>query len=175
MKGTLSKKLSGLVITSILATSIFVPHENSIASAASTTATDKSTNVADAKFVNDFRSVKKNVKKYNEWSKFKRVSDDVKTKNHTGSITSDRTVSWSGSVTGDVKGLSYSLGKTVTSSVNYTLNVPKYTNVYMGYRVKYAVEEGENHRIDIVTGKTISKKKYKIKKTMNGQYQLVEN
>ncbi|MFE5429154.1 hypothetical protein [Peribacillus simplex] len=124
-------------------------------------------------FVNDFRNVKKKVKKYEEWSNYKRVSDNLTTGKAGGSISSTKSVTFNTSVTGSIYGLGISTGASKTSTVGYTLNVGANKRVYMGYKVRYSVEEGENHKVDIVTGKTISKSKYKVKKPKYGEYKLI--
>lgn len=40
----------------------------------------------------------------------------------------------------------------------------------MGYRVRYAVETGENHTVNIYNGDIISKKKDKVNKIKHGEY-----
>ncbi|WP_289326466.1 hypothetical protein [Peribacillus sp. ACCC06369] len=44
------------------------------------------------------------------------------------------------------------------------LNVGPNRQAYMGYRVRYAVETGENHTVNIYNGDIISKKKDKVNK-----------
>lgn len=125
-------------------------------------------------FFGDFRHEKKNVKYHEEWSKFKRVSDNITTGKAGGSILSTDEVSFETGVSGDVRGLNFSAGVTKTSSIGYTLNADPKTTSYMGYRVRYKVEEGENHYRDVVLGKTISKKKYKRKVPKYGDYKLIK-
>ncbi|MFE4708031.1 hypothetical protein [Peribacillus simplex] len=74
-------------------------------------------------FVNDFRNVKKKVKKYEEWSNYKRVSDNLTTGKAGGSISSTKSVTFNTSVTGSIYGLGISTGASKTSTVGYTLNV----------------------------------------------------
>ncbi|MBU8569496.1 hypothetical protein KM900_02700 [Bacillus subtilis] len=125
-----------------------------------------------AQFVNDFRNVKMNVKTYKSWSSFKRVSDNIATGSKGGSITANKTVTFTTTVSGSISGLGISTAGSVASSKGYTLNVGANKRVYMAYRVRYNVEEGYNCRKDIVTGKCISKKKYVVKKPMYGEYAL---
>lgn len=125
-------------------------------------------------FFGDFRHIKKNVKYYKEWSKFKRVSDSITTGKAGGSIVSTDEVSFGTSVSGSTNGLSFDANVTKTSSVGYTLNADPKTTSYMGYRVRYKVEEGENHYRDIILGKTLSKKKYKRKVPLYGEYKLIK-
>ncbi|XAO97493.1 hypothetical protein ABBS62_08565 [Bacillus subtilis subsp. subtilis] len=116
-----------------------------------------------AQFVNDFRNVKMNVKTYKSWSSFKRVSDNIATGSKGGSITANKTVTFTTTVSGSISGLGISTAGSVASSKGYTLNVGANKRVYMAYRVRYNVEEGYNCRKDIVTGKCVSKKKYVVK------------
>ncbi|WP_181219239.1 hypothetical protein [Bacillus subtilis] len=125
-----------------------------------------------AQFVNDFRNVKMNVKTYKSWSSFKRVSDNIATGSKGGSITANKTVTFTTTVSGSISGLGISTAGSVASSKGYTLNVGANKRVYMAYRVRYNVEEGYNCRKDIVTGKCVSKKKYVVKKPMYGEYAL---
>ncbi|MCY8494198.1 hypothetical protein [Bacillus inaquosorum] len=125
-----------------------------------------------AQFVNDFRNVKMNVKTYKSWSSFKRVSDNIATGSKGGSITANKTVTFTTTVSGSISGLGISTAGSVASSKGYTLNVGANKRVYMAYRVRYNVEEGYNCLKDIVTGKCVSKKKYVVKKPMYGEYAL---
>ncbi|MCY7901774.1 hypothetical protein [Bacillus inaquosorum] len=125
-----------------------------------------------AQFVNGFRNVKMNVKTYKSWSSFKRVSDNIATGSKGGSITANKTVTFTTTVSGSISGLGISTAGSVASSKGYTLNVGANKRVYMAYRVRYNVEEGYNCLKDIVTGKCVSKKKYVVKKPMYGEYAL---
>ncbi|MCY9138185.1 hypothetical protein AB9M93_15185 [Peribacillus frigoritolerans] len=154
---------------------IVVPNEASAAnSQQSMTIKKGASNESGAQFVNDFRNVKKKVKKYEQWSSFKRVSDNLTTGKKGGSISSTKSVTFTTSVTGSIKGLGISTSASKTSTVGYTLNADPNSVMYMGYRVRYSVEEGENHKVDIVTGKTVSKNTYKVKKPMYGDYKLLD-
>ncbi|MED3692273.1 hypothetical protein P4534_26430 [Peribacillus butanolivorans] len=171
--GTIKKVFVVMLMLSLSYVLFLMPNEASAASeqqsktlkqGTSNLATGTSNKVTPS-FVNDFRNVKKKVEKWEEWSSFKRVSQNLNTYGAKGgSISADRSVSFSPTVSGDIGGLNISLGGSKSSSKSYSLDVGKNRQVYMGYRVRYAVEKGENHRIDIVTGATLSKKKYKVKK-----------
>lgn len=124
-------------------------------------------------FVNDFRNRKKNVRTYNEWSPFKRVSDNIHTGNAGGSISSNKSVTFGCSVSGNINGLYISTNGSVSSSIGYTLNVGKNKRVYMGYRVYYKVEKGINEYYDIVTGKVIRSNSYTVKTPQYGEYKLI--
>ncbi|MGR9050550.1 hypothetical protein ACQ4XT_18105 [Halobacillus faecis] len=115
---------------------------------------------------------KENVSTYTEWSPFRRVSDNVVTGNHTGSIKSDRTTTFTVSASGGYSNLGFSLGKTVTSAKSYTLNVPKYSRVYMAYRVKYNVEKGT--RVTKTGSVVRSKTPYTVKTPAYGEYKLLK-
>lgn len=125
------------------------------------------------RFVNDFRNRKKNVRTYNEWSSFKRVSDNIHTGNAGGSISSNKLVKFECSVSGNISGLNISANGSVSSSIGYTLNVTKNKRVYMGYRVYYKVETGINEYYDIVTGKVIRSNSYTVKIPQYGEYKLI--
>lgn len=127
----------------------------------------------ETQFVNDFRHVKKNVKRYESWSGYKRVSDNLVTGKAGGSITSNRSVTFSTNVSGDISGLGISTSGSISSSIGYTLNAGANKRVYMGYRVRYRVEEGYNCIVDVATGRTISKKKYVVKRPIYGEYKLI--
>ncbi len=114
---------------------------------------------------------KENVSTYTEWSSFRRVSDNVVTGNYTGSIRSDRSTTFSVSAEGSYSNLGFSLSKTVTSSKSYTLNVPKNSRVYMGYRVKYNVEKGT--RVTKTGSVVRSKSPYIVKTPSYGEYKLI--
>ncbi|MGN7283280.1 hypothetical protein ACTHP2_19380 [Bacillus altitudinis] len=124
-------------------------------------------------FIMDFRNVKKYVKKSTGWSKYKRISDNIKTGKAGGSITANKTVTFGTTSSGDVRGLTFGFNVSKSSAKGYTLNVGPNKRVYMGYRVNYNIEKGENWLIDIATGKVMSKKKYTHKKPRFGEYGLV--
>ncbi|HEX6593795.1 MAG TPA: hypothetical protein VF095_04310 [Bacillota bacterium] len=124
-------------------------------------------------FVNPFRHKKEKVKNYYSWSGYKRVSDNIRTGKKGGSITANRSVTFKTSVTGTIAGLGISTGGSVSSSIGYKLNVGANKRVYLGYRVRYKVEEGINHYYDVVTGKTIWKKRYVVKRPLYGEYKLI--
>ncbi|MDP1420391.1 hypothetical protein Q8G35_18880 [Peribacillus simplex] len=158
VKGTIKKMFVAILILGI-SYGLVMPNE------ASATSSQR---------VNETTHVKKKVKKYTEWSSYKRVSQNLNTKGAKGgSISSDRTVTFSPTVSGSIKGLGISLGFSKSSAKHYSLDVGPNRRVYMGYRVKYAVEKGENHTINIYNGDTITKKKYKVKKVKHGEYGLV--
>lgn len=125
-------------------------------------------------FVNDFRSRKKNVTYSESWSGYKRISDNLNTYNSSsGSITATKTASFGVTVSGSIQGLGISSAKTLTSTKSYTLNVPKNKIVYMGYKVRYKVENGTREYYDVTTGKVISSNKYTVKTPIFGEHKLV--
>ncbi|MBT2648065.1 hypothetical protein J7E52_15425 [Bacillus sp. ISL-34] len=157
--GTVKKMFVVILMFSISFVLFVMPNEASAAS---------------SQRVNETTHVKKKVKKYTEWSSYKRVSQNLNTKGAKGgSISSDRSVTFSPTVSGSIKGLGISLGFSKSSAKNYSLDVGPNRRVYMGYRVRYAVETGENHTINIYNGDTITKKNYKVKKVKYGEYGLV--
>lgn len=173
------KVFTAVSMLSISTVLLFAPNDASAAEktmkleSGSSRIVNDTTNVVTPKFVNDFRNVKKNVKKSESWSGYKRVSDNIKTGKSGGSISSTKEVTFGTQVDGNIGGLGISTNASRTSSVGYTLNVGANKTVYMGYRVRYSVEKGENHRVDIVTGKTISKSNYVVKKPKYGEYKLI--
>ncbi len=124
-------------------------------------------------YVNHVRNRKTNVRTYNEWSSFKRVSDNIKTGKSGGSITANKKVSFGCSVSGSINGLSISTNISISSSTGYTLKVGKNKRVYMGYRVYYKVETGINEYYDAINGKVIKSNSYTIKTPQYGEYQLI--
>ncbi|KZN95405.1 hypothetical protein [Aeribacillus pallidus] len=140
----------------------------------STSTSIESANEIKTNFVNPYRNRKKNVRISYEWSPYKRVSDNLNTYGSSGgSLTSNRTVTFKTDVSGSIQGLGISTGASVSSSIGYTLNVPKNRTVYMGYRVYYKVERGTNETYDVVTGKVIRSNSYTVKTPLYGQYGLV--
>lgn len=128
---------------------------------------------AEPLMVNPYRYTKENVKNTTQWSSYKRVSDNLKTGKSGGSITATKSVKFSPVITGSIANISVSTGKSKSSSIGYTLKVSKNSRVYMGYRVKYAVETGTRVRTDVVTGKKV-KNKYTVKKPLYGEYKLIK-
>ncbi|PRR95134.1 hypothetical protein C6W20_18755 [Bacillus sp. NMCN6] len=124
-------------------------------------------------FIMDFRNIKKNVKKSTGWSKYKRISDNIKTGKAGGSITANKTVTFGTTSSGDIRGLTFGFNVSKSSAKGYTLNVGPNKRVYMGYRVNYNIEKGENWLVDIVTGKVMDKTKYTHKKPRFGEYGLI--
>ena len=125
------------------------------------------------RFVNDFRNRKRNVKRYDEWSPYKRVSDNIQTGRAGGKISSNRSVTFGVDITGNILGLGIATRTSISSQKGYTLNVGPNKRVYMGYRVKYKVETGINEVYDVVTGKVIRKNRYTVKTPQYGEYKLI--
>ncbi|WLR44433.1 hypothetical protein LC087_18800 (plasmid) [Bacillus carboniphilus] len=115
---------------------------------------------------------KSNVKTTYSWSSYKRVSDNLKTSSKGGSLTANKSVSFSTQLSGAWRFLNLSLGGSVSSSKGYTLNVGPNKRVYMGYRVRYKTETGYRITYDKMTGRQYSKKKYTFKKPLHGEYAL---
>ncbi|MEY8742842.1 hypothetical protein AB9M62_25595 [Bacillales bacterium AN1005] len=175
MKKKAFKKIFVTVFALTISFALFLPNESSAAELEKPSVTKvTSTNTVSPLFINDFRNVKKNVKKYESWSSYKRVSDNVITGKSGGAIRADDSVTFKTDVSGDIGGLNISVGASKSSAIGYTLNVPANSRVYMGYRVRYAVEEGTNQKIDIVTGKVMSSKKYVVKVPKYGEYKLLK-
>ncbi|MCM3676699.1 hypothetical protein M3699_23350 [Peribacillus simplex] len=78
--GTVKKMFVVMLMLSISYVIFVMPSETSAASSQKSMAIEQgNSNEVRAKFVNDFRNVKKKVKKYEQWSSFKRVSDNLTT------------------------------------------------------------------------------------------------
>ncbi len=125
------------------------------------------------RFINDFRHRKVRVKRYNQWSPFERVSNNIHTGRKGGSITSTKQVSFGTSISGSIAGLGISTGASITSMNGYTLNVGANKRVYMGYRVYYRVETGINQYYDITNGRVIRSNRYTVKVPQYGEYILI--
>ncbi|MFG3435385.1 hypothetical protein [Lysinibacillus fusiformis] len=124
-------------------------------------------------FVNDFRYRKVNVKTFNEWSGYKRASDNITTGEGGGSITATKSVTFGTDVSGAIDGLGISTSKSITSSIGYTLNADPNKTVYMGYRVYYKVETGTREYYDLVTGKVLKSNSYTVKVPQYGEFKLI--
>lgn len=122
---------------------------------------------------NDYYYTKKDVKTSYEWSNGKRVSDDLTSGPKGGSITSTKSATFSGSVSGDVFGLTFTGETTIKSSVGYTLFTEPNKTQYMAYRVQYKVERGVREKRSMMTGKVVSTNSYTVKRIDHGQYYLV--
>ncbi|QYY44759.1 hypothetical protein ACKE5C_19235 (plasmid) [Aneurinibacillus thermoaerophilus] len=168
-----------LGVTSILALSLIVSAMPTKANAAEEIAPPEeissihNNSTVTPYFINDFRNVKRDVKTYETWSDYKRVSDNLVTGGAGGSISANQSVTFTTTVSGNIAGLGISTSGSISSSVGYTLNVPPNKRVYMGYRVRYSVEEGTNCLVDIVTGKVLSSSKYVVKRPIYGEYALL--
>lgn len=173
----IKKALVGSLMSAVTFTVLITPNQASAAEKPilhqDKTSVNTQTNDVHASFVNDYRNVKKNVKKSTSWSSYKRVSDNIATGSKGGSISATKSVTFNPSVKGNISGLDINVGGSISSTVGYTLNAGSNKRVYMAYRVKYNVETGVNHRVDIVTGKTVSKSNYTVKKPMYGEYKLI--
>lgn len=116
---------------------------------------------------------KTNVKISGEWSEYKRISDNLETRNFTGTISSDRSVTFGTVVTGNIGKLGINTSVSLTNKIGYTLEVGKYSNKYMAYRVYYEVETGVREFYDMVTGRVISRNDYIVKVPQYGAYTLL--
>ncbi len=111
---------------------------------------------------------KENVSYYNEYGGWERVSASLY---GPGSISSSRSVTQYESVSGSISGIpTISTGQSITSSVGYTLNVPK-GKYYMAVRVVYRVETGYRVKDNVVGGRT--RNYYKIKVPSHFEYRLL--
>lgn len=118
---------------------------------------------------------KRNKKTSQEWSKYKRISDNVKTGNATASITANKVATFSLSVSGGLTKGDVGFTKSISSGRSYTMNVPKKSNKYMAYKARYSVEKGQVcKKFNGISNKCTSGwKNYTIKKPLYGQYALL--
>lgn len=114
---------------------------------------------------------KTNVRTRYEWSGYHRVSDTIRTGPKGGSISTTKSLSFGGSVKGNIQGLDVSINGTVSSSVGYTLHVGGNQTAYIGYRVLYLVEEGT--RVVRDGSGVISQNTYIARKPIRGEYALL--
>lgn len=111
---------------------------------------------------------KENVSYYYEYGGWERVSASLY---GPGSISSSSTIKKSESVTGSISGIpTISTGRSKSSSIGYTLNVPK-GKYYMAARVVYKVETGYRVKDNVVGGKT--RNFYKVKTPSHFEYILL--
>lgn len=109
------------------------------------------------------------------WGAPVRVSENIDTTNSNssgGSISCNKSVTYKGSVSGDVFGIKVDFGGSISSSVGYTLNVKPNSIVYMTFKVQYAVEEGTREKFDTITQKVVATNSYRVKKPVTGTYAL---
>jgi hypothetical protein len=116
---------------------------------------------------------KENVKKYNQWSGYRRVSDNMNTygAEATGRITSDRETTFNTTASGAYGNLGFSFGVSESNKVGYAMNVPKNKRVYLGYKAMYSVETGT--RVTTVGGTVRNRQTYTYKKPIYGEYKLL--
>lgn len=120
-----------------------------------------------------FYNKKYDVKNSTEWTGYKRVSDNVVTKNYTGSVTANKSVTYSASISGSATWADVGIGSSKSSSKSYTMNVPKNSRVFLGYRMKYKVERGKKCRAHVISKKCTTKgTSYTIKRPSLGEYAL---
>ncbi len=116
---------------------------------------------------------KENVKTYEEWSPYKRVSDNICPDGPGGEISADRTVTFKVEVSGVISGINVIGGGSIASEKHYTLPVEEGRCGYMAFRVKYKVEEGTRVQYDMVTDRVINTNKYKVKVPQYGSYKIL--
>lgn len=107
---------------------------------------------------------KKSVRKFKQWSPYRRVSGNLQTKNYTGTIRVDRQTTFSTSIHGAINGINVTLGGSVTSSASYSINVGKNRRVYIGCRVLMNVESGIREKVNAKTGQVVSRNNYTVKR-----------
>lgn len=111
-----------------------------------------------------------------EWSDFERVSNNLNTYGSDGgTISVNRTVTFSVDVEGNIKGIGINVNASVTSEIGYSLEVPANRNVHLGYRVRYKIEKGTRVVRNGVTNKVMEKNEYTVKTPIYGEYKLINN
>lgn len=125
------------------------------------------------RMVNPIRYRKKSVSTYQEWSGYRRVSDNLKTGAKGGSISANKTTTFTTLISGSISGISVNTSGSITNSRGYTLNVGANKRVYLGYRTRYAVETGKREKYDLETGKVYSTDSYTVKRPLYGEYALI--
>lgn len=133
---------------------------------------DQNTQI-NSRMVNTIRYRKKNVKTYREWSGYRRISDNLKTGSKGGSISANKSTTFSATISGSIYGINVNSSGSVSSSKGYTLNVGGNKRVYLGYRTQYAVETGKREQYDLATGKVYSTNNYTVKRPLYGEYALI--
>ena len=110
---------------------------------------------------------------YYEWSEYRRVSHNLTTGAAGGSITCSESETFSVTFSGEVYGLSFNTEGTIESSEDYTLEVPPYQSVYMGFRARILVEEGIRQKVSVITDQVLSENTYVARIPQYGEYALL--
>lgn len=108
-----------------------------------------------------------------EWSGWTRVSDNMSGSLAGGTISTNRTKSYSASFTGAVGGLSFSGEKTLTSELGYSFNVPAGVTAYIAHRCYFRLESGYRESVSDMTGKVTGRAPYTAKVPLYGEYSLI--
>lgn len=116
---------------------------------------------------------KDNVTTSTQWSGYRRVSDNLKTGEKGGSISSTKATTFSAEVSGKVQGINVKVSGSVKNSIGYTLNVGKNKRVYLGYRVKYNVEKGKRYVYNHAHRRWDFTNDYTVKIPSYGEYALI--
>lgn len=110
----------------------------------------------------------------NAWGSGKRCSDNVKAaKGENASVSCAKTVTVTGSVSGEIKGLvTIGVGRSCSSEKNYTLAFKGPATKYMVYKPYYKVEKGTRVKRLVSSGKKVSSNSYTVRKCLYGEYAL---
>ena len=122
---------------------------------------------------NGYYYTKKNPVVTYEWSTVKRISDDLETGPAGGSITSNKSVTFTAQIGSSAKGLTFSGSTSISSAIGYTLHVGGNRKAYMGYKVYYRVETGIREKRSMTTSKVVSTNTYTVKTIDHGSYCMV--
>ena len=118
--------------------------------------------------IGGFYYVKVKSKIKNKWGKYKKTSEIMNTsKSKGGTLGVDKVVSFSGSVSGNIKGIvTIGVGATISSAIRKTWEIEKNKRVYLGCRAKYMVEKGVREKRRMSSGQKVSSNKFKVKRPL---------
>ena len=106
-----------------------------------------------------WRYRKKNVETKEQWSNYKRVSDNASPgAGEYGELSCNREVTFNASVTGGNELAGVSASGSISSSIGYTLGFGPNRSVYMGYRVRNKIETGTWEKYNHITDRVIESK-----------------
>lgn len=139
------------------------------------TITSINIHTAEASSIGHISVKKKNIKFNEEWSSKRRISDNLKTGNSTGTITANKVTKFSTTVSGGIGKGNIGFSKSVSNARSYSMKVPKNSNKYLSYKARYKVEKGNIcQKFSGITNKCISGwKAYTVKRPLHGQYELL--
>ena len=107
-----------------------------------------------------------------KWGKWKRTSSVINTyKTKGGTLSVNESFTISGSVSGNIRGIvTIGTGASFSSSSGKTWQIEKNKRCYAVCRALYKVEKGVRKKINMNSGKVVSKNKYKVKRPKGKNY-----